>query len=74
MKTFFLVLSTALLLCACGEKPQSMGGAHRDAPPFEGTGVAAFTVPGWKVGDRTGWELALRARTQYGQNEYSRTN
>lgn len=74
MKQLVLVFFAALVLSACGEKPQTAGGAHRDAPPFEGTGVAAFTAPGWKVGDKTSWELALRARTQYGQNEYSRGN
>jgi hypothetical protein len=36
--------------------------------------VAVFTEPGWKAGDKNSWLLALRARTQYGQNEYSRTN
>ena len=28
MKKLFLILSTALLLSACGEKPQGMGGAQ----------------------------------------------
>ena len=74
MKTFFLILSTALLLSACGEKPQGMGGARGDKPAWDGTGVAVFTEPGWKAGDKNSWLLELRARTQYGQNEYSRTN
>ena len=26
----------------------------------------------WKVGDKTSWEGEMRARTQYGQNEYTR--
>ena len=74
MKKLALVVFTALLLGACGERPQSARGANRDTPPYMGTGVAAFTVPGWKAGDKTSWELALRARTQFGQNEYSRGN
>jgi membrane-bound lytic murein transglycosylase B len=28
---------------------------------------------GWKAGDKAGWEAQLKARQQYGQNEYSRT-
>lgn len=72
MKKLAVVLFTVLLLGACGEKPQSAGGSNRDTPPYMGTGVAASTEPGWKVGDKTSWEQALRARTQFGQNEYSR--
>ena len=74
MKTAFLILSAALLLSACGDKPQGMGGTKSDKPAWDGTGVAAFTEPGWKVGDKNSWLLELRARTQYGQNEYGRLN
>ena len=54
MKALFLVLSAALLLAACGDKPQSLGEGSKGATPWAGTGVAAFTAPGWKVGDKTG--------------------
>ena len=75
MKKLVLVVFTAFLLGACGEKPQtSGGGSNRDTPPYMGTGVAALPVPAWKAGDKTGWELALRARTQHGQNEFNRGN
>jgi len=74
MKTMALILASAALLVACGEKPQTLGGAKQDAAPHTGTGTAAFTAPGWKPGDQTSWEQALKARGQYGQNDYSRAN
>ena len=62
-----------LALSACSEKPQENGsGAKLDQPPYDGTGVAAFTAPGWKAGDATSWQAELRARGQYGQNDYTR--
>ncbi len=72
MKTPLILLS-ALLLCACGEKPQTLGGVQKDAAPYTGTGTGAFTAPDWKPGDKTSWEQKLKARAQYGQNDYSRT-
>ena len=53
-------------------KPQTGGGVKQDAAPFAGTG-SNFTQPGWKAGDKAGWEQHLKARQQYGQNEYTRT-
>ena len=41
-------------------------------PSPVGTG-SNFTQPGWKAGDKAGWEQHLKARQQYGQNEYTRT-
>ena len=38
---------------------------------FQGTGIAAFTAPGWKPGDKTSWEQQLKTRTQNGQNDYA---
>lgn len=74
MKTVFLILASVALLAACGETPQGLGGVKQDAPPHAGTGVAAFTAPGWKPGDKNSWEQKLKTRGQYGQNEYSRSN
>lgn len=68
-----LILCAAALLAACGEKPQGLGGVKQDQPPHAGTGVAAFTAPDWKPGDKNSWEQQLKARGQYGQNEYNRT-
>ncbi len=76
MKTRMMVLSAAaaaLLLAACGEKSQDLRGASGvAAPAYNGTGVASFTSPGWKAGDAQSWSQELRARGQYGQNEYTR--
>lgn len=59
-------------LTACGEKPQTGAGIRSDAVPYAGTG-SNFTEPGWKAGDKAGWEAQLKARQQYGQNEYTRS-
>jgi len=68
-----LVAAVALVaLTACGERPQTGAGIRSDAPPYAGTG-SNFMQPGWKAGDKAAWEAQLKARQQYGQNEYSRT-
>ncbi|RQO83987.1 hypothetical protein [Acidovorax sp. FJL06] len=68
-----LAAAVALVaLTACGEKPQTGAGIRSDAPPYAGTG-SNFMQPGWKAGDKAAWEAQLKARQQYGQNEYSRT-
>jgi hypothetical protein len=67
------LIATALLLAACGEKPQVAATGSIDATPYQGTGVAAFTAPGWKAGDRTAWEQQLKTRAQ-GQNDYAKVN
>lgn len=67
-----------LALGACGEAPQTNAqGVKTDAVPWSGTGTQAdsgtvFTAPGWQVGDKDAWQQQLKARTQYGQNEYGR--
>ncbi len=75
MSKFLVTLSLALGLTACMEKPQTLG-TKTDAPPFTGTGnaPAAFVNSGWKAGDKTSWEQALRVRAQAGQNDYAKTN
>jgi len=73
------LLSMAMLvtlgLSACMEKPQTLG-TKTDAAPFTGTGdaPAAFVNGGWKAGDKTSWEQALRTGAQAGQNDYAKTN
>jgi len=70
-----LALLTLMALAACGEKPQTIGSAPRkDAPRYQGVGDSPFAQPGWKAGDANGWTQQLRARGQYGQNEYNRTH
>ena len=75
MKRISITLTAVLALAglsACTEKPQTGGGVKQDAAPFAGTG-SNFTQPGGKAGDKAGWEQHLKARQQYGQNEYTRT-
>lgn len=62
----------ALGLAGCGEKPQTATGIKSDLPPYTGTGGTAFADRGWASGDKNAWAQHLRARAQYGQNEYSR--
>ncbi len=71
----YVALVASLGLSACMEKPQ-ISGTKSDAAPSTGTGnaPAAFVNGGWKAGDKTSWEQALRTRAQEGQNDYARTN
>jgi major membrane immunogen (membrane-anchored lipoprotein) len=72
MMRHILLISALVLLSACGDKPQSMGGVKSDVAPYQGVDNK-FAAPGWKAGDKTSWEQALKARTQNTQNEYTRT-
>ena len=75
MKRIFITLTAVLTLAglsACTEKPQTGGGVTHDAAPYAGT-WSNFTQPGWKAGDKASWEQQLKARQQYSQNEYTRT-
>ena len=73
MKHVLWLLALVALLSACGEKPQTQGAGKKDASPHEGTGKA-FADSGWKQGDKASWESHLKARTQNGQNDYSKVN
>jgi hypothetical protein len=75
-KTLLTMACVAITgLSACMEPAQTLG-TKSDAAPFTGTGnaPAAFVNGGWKAGDKTSWEQALRTRAQEGQNDYARTN
>ncbi len=63
-------IAAALLLSACGEKPQLAATRKSDVPPWQGA-QNPFVVQGWTAGDKTAWEQQLLKRSQ-GQNEYSR--
>ncbi len=70
------LLGVALTLAACGERPQTIGGlsgAKRDASPVTGTETTVFRPNDWKTGDHASWAQQLKARAQYGMNDYSRT-
>lgn len=64
-------LGTAVLLAACGEKPQqgTSTGSHTEA--WKGSDHPAFNAPGWKASDQAAWDKQLRTRAQ-NQNEYAR--
>ncbi|MDP1656903.1 MAG: hypothetical protein Q8K91_08025 [Hylemonella sp.] len=73
MKTTPMLIAAAVLLAACGDKPQTLGGAKQDAAPYSGTGKP-YVDAGWKPGDKASWESHLKARGQNSQNEYTKTN
>ena len=66
-------LALLALLSACSEKPQTAASTTNDRAPYMGTGKA-FVEAGWKQGDKASWESHLKARSQYGQNDYTRIN
>ena len=74
MRKIVLLVSvaSALVLTACGEKPQELGATRGDQPAQAGTGVAAFTQPGWTAGDKASWSNHLKARANYGMNDHQR--
>ncbi len=63
------MLIATLLLVACSEKPQQLGGRER-TPAWEGA-KDPFVASGWKPGDKSSWEQQLGERAQ-AQNEYRR--
>lgn len=65
--------AAAMALSACGEKPQDSFGVRSDKPAVVGTGVAPFTDPGWKAGDKASWSNHLKARAEYGMNDHVRS-
>jgi len=67
-------LAALLALGACGEKPQDMsaGDSQQDGAPYQGVGASQYAQAGWKAGDKGSWEQQLKARAQYGQNDYTR--
>jgi hypothetical protein len=69
-----LLLLSATALIACGDKQQTASTPSKDTAPYSGTGVASFTAPGWKAGDKTAWEQHLKARMQNSQNDYAKIN
>jgi predicted small lipoprotein YifL len=67
----------AVPLTGCGQKPGAEGaGAAKksDTKAWEGPATnAVYGAEGFKSGDKTAWEAQLKARTERGQNEYTRT-
>ena len=74
---FTLSIAAAALtlgLAACGDQPQEMNaaGVKQDPAPYTGVGKSQYVQNGWNAGDKTSWEQQIKARTQYGQNDYTR--
>ncbi|KRB99657.1 hypothetical protein ASE11_08210 [Hydrogenophaga sp. Root209] len=77
IQRFTLTIAAAALtlgLAACGDQPQEMNGAgvKQDGAPYTGVGKSQYAQGGWSVGDKASWEQQLKARAQYGQNDYTR--
>lgn len=70
MMRLAITAAAFLLLAGCGEKPQAGFGVKSDVPAFQGV-ENPFAAPGWKAGDKSGWEQALKARAQNSQNDYA---
>lgn len=71
-----LVAAAALSVAGCGERAQTAGqGAAKkvDAKGWEGAPGSMYAADGFKAGDKAAWEAHLKARTERGQNEYTRT-
>jgi len=73
MKSFLIAAAVMAGLVACGEKPQALETNTHDSSAYTGTGKA-FANKDWKQGDKASWESQLKARGQYGQNDYTRMN
>ena len=73
MRTLGVIVSMGLvaLLSACSEKPQFLGSNKADAAAYTGA-KNPYVEKGWNAGDKTSWEMQLRARAQ-NQNEYTKT-
>jgi len=68
-------IAAVLGLAACGDKPQEMNanGVKQDPAPYTGVTVKSqYVQSGWTAGDKNSWEQQLKARAQYGQNDYTR--
>ena len=71
--TLALLAVSSVWMAGCTEKEQVLkGSAIDDVAPYQGTGQAAFTQSGWTKGDKNSWADELKARQQYGQNDYTR--
>ena len=78
----FVIGDAALVVAAglagCGEQEQVVvyhQGKYQGKPdtkPWENDPAASvYTTSKWKAGDKSGWETALKSRTE-NQNEYTR--
>lgn len=73
MKTVIFAVVMVAGLVACGDQPQELTASKQDGAAYTGTGKP-YVQSGWKSGDKASWESQLKARNQYGQNDYTRMN
>ncbi|MDO8319927.1 membrane lipoprotein lipid attachment site-containing protein [Rhodoferax sp.] len=73
MKKIIFAVVLVAGLSACGDQPQALETSTKDSAAYTGTGKA-FVNQDWKQGDKASWESQLKARNQYGQNDYTRMN
>lgn len=73
MKKLLSLLAVVALVSACGESVQKAGTGKPQHEAYKGTG-SNFVHEGWKPGDKASWEAHVKARGQYGQNDYTRMN
>ena len=71
MKKIIFAVVMVAGLAGCSEPSQSLASSKSDSAPYTGTGKP-FAEKDWKQGDKTSWDAHLKARTQYGQNDYTR--
>ena len=67
------LVACAVLLAACGEKPQVAATKKADEKPWQGA-AGGQVAAGCKVGDQASWEAQLKTRSERGQNEYNRAS
>ena len=73
MKTLIFAVVLVTGLSGCGDQPQTLETSTTDRAAYTGTGKA-FANQQWKQGDKASWESQLKARSQYGQDDYTRMN
>lgn len=70
MKQLGCWIVAAVVLSACGEKPQTATVRKADDKPWELT-QTQYAAGGFKPGDKALWEQQLKSRAM-SQNEYNR--
>ncbi len=74
MRIALPMITAALLLAGCGEKPQSINGSYKpDQKAWQAPAGSPVNAAGYKAGDKGAWETQMRDRGQ-AQNEYTKVN
>ena len=72
MRAVGVAIVLGLVLAGCGEREQTIASSSQrkaDTPGWQ-SDATAFAAPGYKPGDRAGWEQQLRNRAQ-AQNDFA---